>query len=107
MIYSFERTSDPILMNLLKHKVGGLKWSVAKEPMCGHYPWILAKLGYPAHMSDLTRTASGGLQAAQCLTLEEVAKQMAAETIDQCLLPIETAVEQFPRIDLSDELYQK
>ena len=53
-------------------------------------------------MSDLTRTASGGLQAAQCLTLEEVAKQMAAETIDQCLLPIETAVEQFPRIDLSD-----
>ena len=65
------------------------------------------KLGYPAHMSDLTRTASGGLQAAQCLTLEEVAKQMAAETIDQCLLPIETAVEQFPRIDLSDELYQK
>ena len=45
-------------------------------------------------MSDLTRTASGGLQAAQCLTLEEVAKQMAAETIDQCLLPIETAVEQ-------------
>lgn len=58
-------------------------------------------------MSDLTRTASGGLQAAQCLTLEEVAKQMAAETIDQCLLPIETAVEQFPRIDLSDELYQK
>ena len=43
MIYSFERTSDPFLMNLLKHKVGGLKWSVAKEPMCGHYPWILAK----------------------------------------------------------------
>ena len=38
---------------------------------------------------------------------KEVAKQMAAETIDQCLLPIETAVEQFPRIDLSDELYQK
>ena len=107
MIYSFERTSEPILTNPLIHKVGGLKWSVAKEPMCGHYQWILAKLGYPAHMSDLTRTASGGLQAAQCLTLEEVAKQMAAETIDQCLLPIETAVEQFPRIDLSDELYQK
>ena len=98
MIYSFERTSDQFLMNLLKHKVGGLKWSVAKEPMCGHYPWILAKISYPAHMSDLTRTASGGLQAAQCLTLEEVAKQMAAETIDQCLLPIETAVEQFPRM---------
>lgn len=34
---------NQFLMNLLKHKVGGLKWSVAKEPMCGHYPWILAK----------------------------------------------------------------
>ena len=106
MIYSFERTSEPILTNPLIHKVGGLKWSWQRN-LCGHYQWILAKLGYPAHMSDLTRTASGGLQAAQCLTLEEVAKQMAAETIDQCLLPIETAVEQFPRIDLSDELYQK
>ncbi len=25
------------------YEYGGLKWSVAKEPMCGHYPWILAK----------------------------------------------------------------
>ena len=44
MIYSFERTSEPILTNPLIHKVGGLKWSVAKEPMCGHYQWILAKI---------------------------------------------------------------
>ena len=34
---------NQFLTNPLKHKVGGLKWSVAKEPMCGHYPWILAK----------------------------------------------------------------
>ena len=26
MIYSFERTSEPILTNPLIHKVGGLKW---------------------------------------------------------------------------------
>ena len=35
---------NQFLTNPLKHKVGGLKWSVAKEPMCGHYPWILAKI---------------------------------------------------------------
>lgn len=108
MIYSFERTSEPIFNESAQTQSWRFKVVCGK----GTYVRTLSvdtgkKLGYPAHMSDLTRTASGGLQAAQCLTLEEVAKQMAAETIDQCLLPIETAVEQFPRIDLSDELYQK
>ncbi|XKR49880.1 tRNA pseudouridine(55) synthase TruB [Enterococcus faecalis] len=107
-IYSFERTSEPIFNESAQTQSWRFKVVCGK----GTYVRTLSvdtgkKLGYPAHMSDLTRTASGGLQAAQCLTLEEVAKQMAAETIDQCLLPIETAVEQFPRIDLSDELYQK
>ena len=105
---SGESTSEPIFNESAQTQSWRFKVVCGK----GTYVRTLSvdtgkKLGYPAHMSDLTRTASGGLQAAQCLTLEEVAKQMAAETIDQCLLPIETAVEQFPRIDLSDELYQK
>lgn len=58
-IYPSERTSE----TFNECSVGGLKWSVAKEPMCGHYPWILARVGYPAHMSDLTRTASGGAES--------------------------------------------
>lgn len=32
------------------------------------------KLGYPAHMSDLTRTASAGMSQKDALTLEEVAQ---------------------------------
>ncbi len=78
MIYSFERTSEPIfLMNLLKHKVGGLKWSVAKEPMCGHYPWILAKIRLSCPYVGFNENGKWRFcKAAQCLTLEEVAKQM-------------------------------
>ena len=47
------------------------------------------KLGYPAHMSDLTRTASAGMSQKDALTLEEVAQAVKNGTIDDCLLPIE------------------
>ena len=68
MIYSFERTSEQFLMNLLKHKVGGLKVVCGKRNLCADtIRGYWQKLGYPAHMSDLTGTASGGFaKAAQC-----------------------------------------
>ncbi|MGC3150632.1 tRNA pseudouridine(55) synthase TruB, partial [Enterococcus faecalis] len=76
-IYSFERTSEPIFNESAQTQ----RWRF--KVVCGKGTYVRTlsvdtgkKLGNPAHMSDLTRTASGRLQAAQCLTLEEVAKQM-------------------------------
>lgn len=71
MIYSFERTSEPIFNESAQTQSWRFKVVCGK----GTYVRTLSvdtgkKLGYPAHMSDLTRTASGGLQAAQCLTLD-------------------------------------
>ena len=108
MIYSFERTSEPVY----DQQQGTQSWCFKVSCGKGTYVRTLSVdtgeiLGYPAHMSDLTRTASGGLVAAQCLTLDQVATKMNDQVIDQVLLPIETAIQQFQRIDLSAALYQK
>lgn len=107
-IYSFERTSEPVF----DETKGTQRWRF--KVICGKGTYVRTlsvdtglALGVPAHMSDLTRTASGGLTAEQCLTLEQVAEKMVQNEINETLLPIETAIEQFQRIDLADELYQK
>jgi tRNA pseudouridine55 synthase len=108
MIYSFQRTSEPVF-----DAVNGTQ-SWRFKVVCGKGTYVRtlsvdtgALLGVPAHMSHLTRTASGGLTAEQCLTLEQVAEKMTAISSEKLLLPIEIAVAQFPRIDLSEALYQK
>jgi tRNA pseudouridine55 synthase len=58
-------------------------------------------------MSDLTRLASGGFSAGQAVTLAKVSELMEEGRIDQALQPIEEAMKDFPRIDLSDEAWQK
>lgn len=108
MIYAFERTSEPIV----NAETGTQSWRFKVDCGKGTYVRTLSvdtgtALGVPAHMSDLTRIASGGLTAEQCLTLEQVAEKMEQNKIDDTLLPIETAIRQFPRSNLSDELYQK
>ncbi len=108
MIYSFERTSDPEF----DEAKGTQSWRF--KVVCGKGTYVRTLsvdtglvLGVPAHMSDLTRTASGGLTAEQSLTLAQVAEIMEKNAITETLLPIETAIERFQRIDLSAELYQK
>ncbi|MTD41712.1 tRNA pseudouridine(55) synthase TruB [Erwinia sp. CPCC 100877] len=107
-IYSFQRTSEPIF----DETNGTQRWRF--KVVCGKGTYVRTLsvdtgvlLGVPAHMSDLTRTASGGLVAEQCLTLEQVAEKMNGGNSEGLLLPIEIAVAHFPRIDLSDALYQK
>ncbi|WP_375180198.1 tRNA pseudouridine(55) synthase TruB [Enterococcus rotai] len=108
MIYSFERTSEPEF----DEAKGTQSWRF--KVVCGKGTYVRTLsvdtglvLGVPAHMSDLTRTASGGLTAEQSLTLAQVAEIMEKNTIAETLLPIEIAIERFPRIDLSADLYQK
>ncbi|GCF92762.1 tRNA pseudouridine synthase B [Enterococcus florum] len=63
-------------------------------------------LGFPAHMSDLTRLASGGFSVGQAVTLEQVKKHMEQNTLNEILQPIEQAVVEFPRVDLTEELWE-
>lgn len=108
MIESFVRTSEPTW----DADNGLQKWRFRVVCGKGTYVRTLAvdtgkKLGVSAHMSDLTRTASGGFTAAQSKTLAEVAQLMEEEQIQTALLPIEEAVRQFPRVDLTDSLWEK
>jgi len=65
------------------------------------------KLGYPAHMSNLTRTEAGGFSKEQCATFQEIEK--AAETGDResLLFPLETGIRHLPKWEISDTLAEK
>lgn len=107
-IYRFERTSEIIWSK----EAGTVSWRFEVECGKGTYVRTLAvdtgsKLGYPAHMSDLTRTASAGMDESQAITLAEVASYMENGTIDEYLLPIETGVAKFKQVDIDEAVWQK
>lgn len=108
MIYSFVRTSDLVVDQ--QNGTQRFRFRV----VCGKGTYVRTLsvdtgkvLGVPAHMSQLTRIASGGLLKEQCLTLAQVADALACDELDAHLLPIEQAVAQFLRIDLDEVLYAK
>ncbi|MDB7100898.1 MULTISPECIES: tRNA pseudouridine(55) synthase TruB [Enterococcus] len=107
-IYRFERTSEI----LWSKEAGTVSWRFEVECGKGTYVRTLAvdtgsKLGYPAHMSDLTRTASAGMDESQAMTLAEVASYMENGTIEEYLLPIETGVAKFKQVDIDETVWQK
>lgn len=107
-IYRFERTSEI----LWSKETGTVSWRFEVECGKGTYVRTLAvdtgsKLGYPAHMSDLTRTASAGMDESQAITLAEVASYMENGTIEEYLLPIETGVAKFKQVDIDETVWQK
>lgn len=61
-------------------------------------------LGYPAHMKELVRTASGTFTQDNCFTLAQVAELMAAEQIATCILPVEYALTDYPYIEITAAL---
>ncbi|WP_088005969.1 tRNA pseudouridine(55) synthase TruB [Indiicoccus explosivorum] len=61
-------------------------------------------LGFPAHMSKLTRTASGKFQAADCVTLEKTAVLMESGEIGSVLKPISWALADFPFLEVPESL---
>ncbi|WP_050614820.1 tRNA pseudouridine(55) synthase TruB [Bacillus testis] len=58
-------------------------------------------LGYPAHMSYLTRTQSAGFHAEDCYTLEQVAELAANGEAEGILKPLEEGLKHLPehRVD--------
>ncbi len=64
-------------------------------------------LGYPAHMSALTRTASGPFVKEDCLTFEKIEQLVAEGNISSFLLKIETALAHFKRITVPKDIEKK
>ncbi|WP_100330954.1 tRNA pseudouridine(55) synthase TruB [Bacillus xiapuensis] len=65
------------------------------------------RLGYPAHMSKLVRTSSGGFKQEDCLTLKEVEARQESGEISSFLHPLEAGVSHLPKWLISDTLAGK
>jgi tRNA pseudouridine55 synthase len=65
------------------------------------------KLGYPAHMSHLIRTASGDFTLDECLTFEEISGKIESGLQNKFLIPIERALNHLPKWEISDTLAKK
>lgn len=65
-------------------------------------------LGYPAHMSKLTRTSSAGMTQKDCLTLSQLADLAQDESsVQNRLLPIESGVSQLKKRIINDKVASK
>lgn len=63
-------------------------------------------LGYPAHMSKLTRTESGKFKQEDCFTLAEVEEIAQNGTIDKVLKPLIYGLSAFPSVEVDpDEFF--
>ncbi|MER2174366.1 MAG: tRNA pseudouridine(55) synthase TruB [Carnobacterium sp.] len=107
-IKSFKRTSDLVV----NEEQGTVSWKF--EVACGKGTYVRtlavdlgAKLGYPAHMSDLTRILSGTFKASDCLTLAQVAKKMEQQEIEETLFPLEFGLKELASFDIDQELWDK
>ncbi|NNV04977.1 tRNA pseudouridine(55) synthase TruB [Geobacillus sp. C56-T2] len=65
------------------------------------------RLGYPAHMSDLVRTASGPFRLEECVTLAELARRAADGTAASLIIPIERALFHLPKYQINDKVAEK
>lgn len=101
-IEDFLRTSEPIHCT----KTQTQRWSFEVTCGKGTYVRTLAvdlgeKLGYPSHMSQLTRYATGGFSKEQAYTLEQLAQLLYTPLIHQAIYPIEYALSSYPSIDVT------
>lgn len=65
------------------------------------------RLGYPAHMSHLIRTASGPFSLENCVTFEEIEHHMKRGEVGKLLLPIEKALFHLPKYQINDKVAEK
>lgn len=101
MIYSFERTSP------ISYEDRLARFTFRVKSSKGTYIRTLSvdlgeKLGYAAHMSQLTRTSAAGLQLEDALTLEEISEKVEAGQLD-FLHPIEIGTGDLVKVYLTPE----
>ncbi|WP_421384657.1 tRNA pseudouridine(55) synthase TruB [Bacillus salacetis] len=65
------------------------------------------RLGYPAHMSELTRIRSAAFEEKDCVTFEKLEELISAGQVERALFPIEEGISHLPKWDLSDTLAMK
>lgn len=65
------------------------------------------KLGYPAHMASLVRTASGTYREEDCRTLAEVEQIKNDGLLDTILQPLESSLSTYPFFEVDEDLYTK
>lgn len=61
------------------------------------------QLGYPAHMSLLTRINSGGFDIKDSITLDQISQLHEQDTLQPHLFPLEYGLKSLPKIYVSDE----
>lgn len=65
------------------------------------------KMGYPAHMSDLIRTASASFRAADCITFDELERLVEDGKETEAIFPLERGLSHLPQLEISDKLAMK
>ena len=100
-IYSFERTSP------ISYEDRLARFTFRVNCSKGTYIRALSvdlgeKLGYAAHMSQLTRTSAAGLRLEDALTLEEISKKVEVGQLD-FLHPIEIGTGDLVKVYLTPE----
>lgn len=65
------------------------------------------RLGYPAHMSALTRTQSASFRKEDCFTLDVVKEFVDNENPQGLLLPLEMGLSHLPKMAINDTLAEK
>ncbi|MRI82650.1 tRNA pseudouridine(55) synthase TruB [Aerococcaceae bacterium DSM 109653] len=103
----FKRTNETVFDSETQQQ----KWQFEVKCGKGTYVRTLAvdlgtKLGYPSHMSQLTRMATGGVSADQTLRLAEIQEKMDNHTIEDILLPIESGLTQFPQLAMTGSQFE-
>lgn len=62
------------------------------------------KLGYPAHMSKLVRTASGSFTDINCLTLDQVQEKVGSGNLTENLFPLDYALHDMPKVEVPSNM---
>ncbi|GAE24300.1 tRNA pseudouridine synthase B [Halalkalibacter wakoensis JCM 9140] len=105
-IHSLELLSDVIYQN----DTASFRFQVHCSK--GTYVRTLAvdigkKLGFPAHMSDLVRTASGPYKLEESYTFEQLEDYEKNGTLDSLLIPFDTALFELPKTTVDQETEQQ
>lgn len=65
------------------------------------------QLGFPAHMSDLSRIRSASFFLKDCYTFSQIEEMAQDDRVQDALMPLETGLIYLPKYELSDKLVEK
>ncbi|MBK3494344.1 tRNA pseudouridine(55) synthase TruB [Viridibacillus sp. YIM B01967] len=65
------------------------------------------KLGYPAHMASLIRTASGNFTKEDCVTIDGLREIAEAGELSKVIMPIEQALTDYPTFQITEDNHKQ